>query len=87
MRTITDEEIRIMRAIEDGDFGVNEHGRYVIKGQARPDRKARVNLMNREWIDWRWRAQQGTVWFVTDKGREALESVGENNLPPAGNTP
>lgn len=85
MTDLTDEMVRIMRAINDGTFGVNANGRYIIFGQARPDRRSRELLQKRGLIDWRyevdrkantrvlWSTSTGRyVWFVTAKGLEKL---------------
>lgn len=53
--TVTDrtaEQVRILSAAKAGRFGVNEHGRYVIDGESRPNRRVREKLMNDTWITW-----------------------------------
>jgi hypothetical protein len=65
------EELRQLRAARDGRLLVNESGRYVIDGEARPVPKVRKRLLyDREWIIWTWKPK-GMV--LTDEGRAALD--------------
>lgn len=64
---LSDEEIRILRAAEDGRLGMNESGRYVITGEVRPERKARERLIyDHQLLTWRSRPA-GLV--LTGEGR------------------
>ena len=44
---IRTERLRILRAARDGRLRINHHGRYVIDGERRPDRKQREYLLHR----------------------------------------
>lgn len=65
---MTAEEMRILRAAAEGRLRMNSAGRYVIDGEARPDRKAREKLMLRALISWPTRS----VVPISSKGRAAL---------------
>lgn len=64
------EQIRILRAAKDGRLRTNEHGRYAIDGEPRPDRKARAKLMRERWIVPLY-ARPGAV-RITEEGQAAL---------------
>jgi hypothetical protein len=48
---LTDEQQRILRAAAQRRLRVNEHGRWLIDGEARPDRRSREKLRQRGLID------------------------------------
>lgn len=69
------EGFRILAAIRDGRMIVNEHGRYLIAGEDRPDRKTRERLRSRGYIDSRYDfGGRGSYWIVTARGVEALRA-------------
>lgn len=72
------EGCRIIVAIQDGRFGTNKSGRYVIRGEERPDRRTRELLAKRGLIDWTY--TDGFRWFVTPEGEEALRRDLRNAL-------
>lgn len=74
-KPLTDEMLRIMRAIDREAMHANSSGRYVIAGEPRPDRRSRELLMKRGLIEWRWKGE--TRWYLTDKGRAALSGAAE----------
>ena len=57
----------------------NANGRYIIEGQARPDRKTREKLTKRGLIENRYQMGLGHHWLLTEKGRAALRQVGERD--------
>lgn len=71
-RSLTEEMLRILRAIDRGAMTVNEHGRYVISGEPRPDRLSRERLRNRGLIDHFYEQGRGSHWRVTAKGKAVL---------------
>lgn len=78
-KPLTDEMLRILRAVERGDLYVNRHGRYNIVGQLRPDRKSRERLLGRGYIVNTWKLHfhdsQESIkepYRLTDLGRKAL---------------
>lgn len=64
------EILRQLCAARDGRFLCNEHGRYVIPGEARPDRKVREKLLYSGRITWTFKPRG---MALTDKGRRELE--------------
>lgn len=66
------EILRQLRAARDGRFLCNEHGRYLIEGESRPDRKTREKLIGNGQITWRFRPTRGME--LTEKGRRELEA-------------
>lgn len=66
-----DERIRILRAIKEGRMSVNEHGRYVIEGEARPDRKQREALWHGMYFDCHW---DGGHFYLYPKGEKMLDN-------------
>lgn len=78
---LTDEERRILIATRDGRLSQNEHGRYVIDGEPRPERKARERVMRMGWVGWRYthRKTVGRIpvgeytIYLTAKGESALK--------------
>lgn len=66
------EGCRIIIAIQEDRFHENKHGRYVIDGEERPDRKTREALRKRGLIDSRFDGKR-FVWFVTEKGAAMLK--------------
>lgn len=73
----TDEAIRQLRAARDLRYGLNEHGRYVISNEPRPERKTREKLMRYGWLDWRWAKGQGAIvgLQITTEGMSALRNL------------
>jgi hypothetical protein len=71
------EGLRILCAVRDGVMGANSNGRYIIPGQARPDRRTRESLRSRGLIANRFSHERGYYWFLTEKGRTALHEAGE----------
>lgn len=69
-RPLTDEEARILKAVADGRMRVNDTGRYVIDGDARPQRKAREALAAFGYISWPLGPRQ--VSPITPNGTTAL---------------
>jgi hypothetical protein len=72
-RPLTDEELRILRAVADGRMCVNDKGRYVIDGGARPARKAREALQAFGYISWPRGPRQ--VSPITPNGQTALAAL------------
>jgi hypothetical protein len=66
------EGARIIIAIQDGRWGTNRAGRYMIDGEERPDRKTRERLQKRGLIEWRYIVGHGYKWHVTPKGEATL---------------
>lgn len=82
-KPLTDEEARILRAADRGALRVNGSGRYVIDGEARPDRKSRERMFQRGYLGWKWtmtrlgRVPQGTEAIIlTPDGLSALRRGG-----------
>lgn len=71
---LTDEQLRILRAIQNGTFGLNSNGRYIIVGEARPDRKSRERLRGRGLIEHFYEQGRGTQWRVTARGKRFLDA-------------
>lgn len=71
-KPLSDEEVRILRAVAAGRMTLNDASRYVIAGEPRPDRKARERLTKRDLIDVPWRER---VPALTAKGRDALAEL------------
>lgn len=71
---LSDEQVRILRAIEDGRFYVNHAGRYIIRGEARPNRRERERLFKRGLVTEAWgrRAQDGMKWKLSARGFAVL---------------
>jgi hypothetical protein len=72
-RPLTDEETSILKAVADGRMRVNTAGRYVIDGEARPQRKARAALAARGYISWPRGPRQ--VSPITPNGLTALAAL------------
>jgi len=70
---LTDEHLRILIAIDEERFSVNRHGRYVIDGEERPNRKSREQLRSRGLISSHFERGVGTWWRVTAKGKNLLD--------------
>ena len=70
---LTDEMVRILRAVDRGAMVMNPAGRYCIAGEPRPDRRSRELLAKRGLIAWHYTRETGTIWLVTEKGRRALD--------------
>lgn len=66
------EILRQLRAARDDRFLCNEHGRYYIPGEPRPDRKVREKLLYSDRIIWTFKPK-GMV--LTEKGRRELEHL------------
>lgn len=73
---VTNEQARILLAVRDGRLTVNGAGRYVIDGQARPNRKERERLTKRGMIDYRFEQGRGSRWVITPRGLAALSLLG-----------
>lgn len=70
--SLPDEEFRILKAANDGRLCVNEHGRYVIDGEKRPDRRVRQRLIQRLWVSWpHYKTRRCDL---TEKGRAGLHA-------------
>lgn len=79
---LTDEHYRILRAAGNGHLASNRAGRWVIHGDARPDRRSRERLKARGLLGYPQiepaaPKMAGLAWdfdrlVLTDKGREAL---------------
>lgn len=72
--TTTHEEIRQLSAAAEGRFRQSDTGRYVIDGEARPERKVRESLIRRGFLTWLF-SQRGysTVGLkITPEGEAAL---------------
>jgi hypothetical protein len=67
------EELRILRAVAERRLRVNECGRYVIDGEARPKRQVRERLMSRGLISLRDLTMNGGG--LTKKGWERYEEL------------
>lgn len=77
-RIVNAEEVRILRAAADGRLRMNAAGRYVIDGEARPERKAREKLLHRlEFISW----PLGGIVDITSEGRAALALIDAEARP------
>lgn len=73
---LTDEHVRILYAVENGEMFVNRHGRYEIEGQERPDRKSREQLVKRGLIAWYYtEARNRSPWRLTAKGNAAVQAA------------
>jgi hypothetical protein len=72
MADLTNEHRRILNAVAEGRFNLNGHGRYIIDGEARPERKAREQVMNRRFVVWNYQRDAPVAFTLTDKGRQAL---------------
>lgn len=68
MKALSPEQRRILTAAANGRLRKNEAGRYVIEGDARPERRTRERLLRRYLI---YRTVDGTV-KLTHRGRELL---------------
>jgi hypothetical protein len=69
------EEHRILIAASEHRLRTNEHGRYVIDGEARPERKARENLQRHGFIVWRGGLRwTGERWGLSAAGESLLRS-------------
>jgi hypothetical protein len=68
----TDEQVRILRAAADGRLNQNEHGRWIIADERRPERKDRVKLLNNGFITW---PHYRTRETLTARGRAALDAL------------
>jgi hypothetical protein len=66
----TAEQARILRAAQDGRLRVNEHGRYVIDGEPRPDRRVREQLLQDACL--KWPRPGGRRMVITAEGEAAL---------------
>lgn len=72
---LTDEHLRILIAIDEGRMKCNQHGRYVIEEEERPDRKSREQLRSRGLaVPW-YTFGQGHEWRLTAKGRKVLRAA------------
>jgi hypothetical protein len=71
--TLTNEQMRILYAIREGRMTVNSHGRYVIEGEERPDRKSREQLRSRGLIAHFYERGQGSHWRLTAKGNATFD--------------
>ncbi len=69
-KPLTAEQARIVRAAASGRLRTNEHGRWVIAGEERPERKPRERLAKRGLIAW----QPGGAVIATAAGLAALAS-------------
>lgn len=74
----SNEELRILHAINEGRMKTNSAGRYVIDGEPRPNRATREKLRKRGYIEHWWDIKNGYEWRITDKGLTALREVGFN---------
>jgi len=72
MTSLRGEHVRILRAVDEGRFGLNGSGRYVIDGEARPERKPREQVMNWGLIVWNYQRDAPVAFTLTDKGRAVL---------------
>lgn len=54
-KPLTEEMVRILKAVSEGRMTTNQAGRWVIAGEARPKRSARETLTKRGYIEWRIR--------------------------------
>lgn len=66
---------RQLTAAREGRYRLNEHHRYIILGEGRPERKVREKLMRDRFIDWRWGPERrdGVVGLkITTEGEAAL---------------
>jgi hypothetical protein len=75
---MTDEELRILLATRDRKIHTNAVGRWVIDGDARPERKARERLVREQWIEWTWQDHpKGEAgYLLTDEGWTVLRRAG-----------
>lgn len=71
---MTDEERRILIAARERRLLINYAGRYVITGEARPDRKARERMQGKGWLGWHVNGQP----TITANGRAALIEHGDH---------
>lgn len=68
----TDEELRILRAARDGR--IHSSGRWVIDGEARPERPALESVKRHGWVADAL-AGGGWVYELTPSGRAVLEAA------------
>lgn len=71
------EELRILRAVAERRLHVNECGRYVIDGEARPKRQVRERLMSRGLISPRGLTGKGRERYAELLAQEAVSKKGE----------
>ena len=72
---LTEEQKRILVAAHECRLKNNEHGRYTIDGEERPERKAREAVQGRGLI--KLRGEWGKrYWFPTTAGYMALHEAG-----------
>jgi hypothetical protein len=71
---MTDEEHRILRAARDRRIYTNDHGRWLIAGEKRPERNARERMLRLQYIDWTWDDTPGgrVAYRITSEGEAAL---------------
>ena len=70
MTEVTEEHIRILKAIEEGRLSVNPAGRYVIVGERRPDRTSREQVFARGYA----RGLYSPTLYLSSKGFDILRS-------------
>ena len=80
MKPVSDEQLRILRAAHEGRLVSNEHGRWVITGEAqRPERRERQRLHGRGMIDYARTASDREDYnqlVATARGVAALAAAG-----------
>jgi len=72
---LTEEQVRILRAIGEDRLTTNSYGRYVIEGEPRPDRKSREKLRGRGLIESWYEVGRGSHWRLTERGRKVLDGL------------
>jgi len=72
---LTDEQARMLRAIRDGRFRVNEHGRYVIDDESR--RRERERAFKRGLFH--GNGSPRVPYALTEKGAAALAAYEAHN--------